>query len=263
MLALSGLGLSLGCSSSPKPSPPPSVVPIVQPNTPAPDQAADAPPAEDPAVTESREEPDDSVVVIDPGGSPDPSGTRLSDLAAAERNRRLTTDAPVLVITDDNLAEHAEGGKLTFADRPASDPSQPDSGDYSAQRQQQEAYWRQRVLETRKQWAGKVEEIFTLEARANQLRIQFYDADDPFYRDARIKPEWDRTLDNLSTARKDAKALEEKVAQIVSEGNRAGALPGWLREGIELEPKERPYDAEGNAPEPPQSTEPDLVEENP
>jgi hypothetical protein len=174
------------------------------------------------------------------------------------------TDAPAIVVTDDNLAQHAEGGKLTFSNDPVvTEDRTNELYETSALRADQEAYWRARVRSKRQEWADKVTEIFALEQRASDLRIQFYAADDPFYRDTRIKPEWDRTLDNIVRARRTAYQLEQEVSDVVSEGARVGAYPGWLDDGTELEPEERPYTADGSAPVPPDSVEPSIVEENP
>ncbi|MBZ0111772.1 MAG: hypothetical protein K8J08_04865, partial [Thermoanaerobaculia bacterium] len=222
------------------------------------------PPTEPPETPARSKSASNDVVVIDPGGRPKDKDNYLADIAQAERNRRSMADASVIVVTDDNLAQHAEGGKLTFSNDPVVNEDRTEElYDSSDNRAEQEAYWRSRVRTKRQEWANKVNEIYELEQRASDLRIQFYDADDPFYRDTRIKPEWDRTLDNIVEARRAAHRLEQEVADVVAEGGRAGAYPGWLNDGTDLEPKERHYTADGSAPVPPDSVEPTMVEENP
>ncbi|MFW6206659.1 MAG: hypothetical protein ACOC5J_01865, partial [Gemmatimonadota bacterium] len=71
-----------------------------------------------------------------------------------------------------------------------------------------------------------------------------YAQDDPYVRDGRIKPAWDRVLDRIGETRSRNGTLREELQQAVQEGRRAGALPGWLREGIELEPAPEELPAE-------------------
>ena len=73
-----------------------------------------------------------------------------------------------------------------------------------------------------------------------QLRQRFYAEDDPFRRDEQIKPAWDFALEHLADAKKRAREGQEAVGALMEEGRRAGALPGWLREGSDLEPQPRP-----------------------
>jgi hypothetical protein len=99
-----------------------------------------------------------------------------------------------------------------------------------------EEYWRAQALKLRLDWKEAVESVDDLEAEVQELRRRFYEEDDPFYRDNQIKPAWDRTLDLLAAAKTDAEDHERNLTRFLEEGRRAGALPGWLREGIELEP---------------------------
>jgi sporulation-control protein spo0M len=67
--------------------------------------------------------------------------------------------------------------------------------------------------------------------------MAFYREDDGFYRDQEIKPAWDKSLRDLDEARLMAVEMEKELELFLEAGRRAGALPGWLREGIELEPQ--------------------------
>ena len=267
--------LGAGCASTGKkaPQPPPSVAPIVNPagaeiiksSTPEVQSEQSEQPRTDPPI-QIGEEPDDSVVVIDPGGAESISRVRLADLAAAERRRRAkNTETPVLVITDENLSQHAEGGKLTYAEeKPGSiDSLQESLEEGVADEEELEAYWRHRVRTVRQEWSDEVDKVLEFEEEAADLRLQFYAAEDPFHRDTRIKPAWDRALEGLEQSRKRARELEVQVQNVLGEGARSGAFPGWLREGANLEPKTRPYNDEGKAPVTPLIQEPNVVEEYP
>jgi hypothetical protein len=55
-------------------------------------------------------------------------------------------------------------------------------------------------------------------------------------RDTQVKPEWDRVLERLEATRARVETRKRELSELLEEGRRAGALPGWLREGVEQEP---------------------------
>jgi hypothetical protein len=217
-----------GACAGQAPPEPPIRVPATPPES--------APPA---PSEETREEPlRPTTVVIDDAGKKE---EEPSLLAASRKalERRKQAPPPRLVIDDDNLAEIGEGGSVTLASPAAGgegeEEAESDTATLTAA-ERDEAYWRAEVRRLRQQWHDTAEEIGTLERRAEGLRTRFYAEDDPYVRDRQIKPAWDRALDRLAQARLDAEAYRAELAQRLEEGRRAGALPGWLREGIELEP---------------------------
>lgn len=227
--------LAAGCASSPSSRPPELL---------APPPSAAAPPATAPTEPPSREATttkpaarDRHVVVIDPGGDPSAGQGGLADTARAERERRRETAPPIVDVTDKNLAQHATGDLTTAAERPA--PITPsgllEPGGHG------EEWWRSEARRRRVQWADAVEEILELELRAAELRNRFYAEADPWVRDSRVKPEWDRTLDQIVEARHDAAIAQLEVDDFLDQGRGASVPAGWLREGLELEPTERPY----------------------
>jgi hypothetical protein len=123
----------------------------------------------------------------------------------------------------------------------------------------EESYWRQRGLEIRRRWRQAIDSIPGLVARVEELRQRFYSTDDPAYRDGEIKPLWDKALADLEEARYLAARGPEEVLAFLEEGRRAGALPGWLREGSELEPE--PV-VEKAIPDPAEATEPEIYDES-
>jgi hypothetical protein len=243
-LALAG---GLGCASAgggeaaSRPAPAPTPVPAVAPQTVTP--AAPAPPAPGTVEPEAVAPRDDHEIVIDAGGSRSAAPTTLAGAARAERQRRATADRPMLTIDDKNLAQHATGGLTIASAAPA------EEGAAAASDAPDEQRWRQRVRTLREHWALAVDSIDELEQRVASLRTRFYAADDPYVRDGQIKPAWDHALENLAASRIRARELELELQATLEEGRRAGALPGWLREGLELEPTEFPYER-------PEQTEP-------
>lgn len=175
------------------------------------------------------------MVVLDPGGESEGSPHTLVEAARAARERRAHSAPSAIVITDKNLKQHATGqltvatpGKKTEA---AADPEQP---------VRDEQYWRSKALEIRLRWRHAADDMKELETSANGWRRSFYAEKDPNVRNARIKPEWDRALDRLEEARAEVEASKKELAELLEEGRTAGALPGWLREGIDQEPQEEP-----------------------
>jgi hypothetical protein len=233
-LVVSALTLLLvaGCATTPKaadrqPLPPRAVAP----------PPPEVPPSEPPVATPLKPA---TVVVLDPGADAQkekPPET-LAEAAARERERRRTAAPPVAVINDKNLSRFAAGQKLTEAS-----PATPAAGTAASEAQEQTAgghdenWWRQRGLEIRRRWRDAVDAVTRLEGDVAELRTRFYATDDPYVRDSQVKPEWDRKLAELDAARRQAAAGPDEVASFLEEGRKAGALPGWLREGAELEPK--------------------------
>jgi hypothetical protein len=169
---------------------------------------------------------DDSLIMVEPAGGEQAAAPSLVEAARAERERRQIKDQPAIVITNQNLAEYATG-ELTISDTPETVDVEAPGGLGQEGR---------RAREIRIQWRDAVESIPEAEGRVADLRMAFYREDDGFYRDQEIKPAWDKALRDLDEARELAVVMEKELEVFLEAGRQAGALPGWLREGIELEP---------------------------
>jgi len=235
------LGLLLGaCSQAPKPQPVAAAKPTAA-EAPAAPAQPDKPPAV-PAKDQAAPAPSaGSVVVIDPGEDEN-SPKSLVEAARAERQRKAHAGGPVAVITNKTLGHSS--GQVTQAQpagsrkkgKEAVEPGKPAK---TAAAAHDEAYWRRRGLDIRVRWKKASEDVERLEKEAAELRRRFYSQDDPAVRDAQVKPEWDRTLELLDDARLEVKASQAELEAFMEEGRRAGALPGWLREGAEKEPEKK------------------------
>jgi hypothetical protein len=185
---------------------------------------------------------DDTLVVI--GGNLDASGApsnreMLRAASQTGKQRRVPSETtPAIVITDENLGELAAGGRLTIA----AVGSAPNADEIALMSSlaDDENYWRDRIREIRQRWRDAYDAIAELEALAEGLRTRFYAADDPVRRDREIKPQWDRTLDKIEESWTTVEKAQTQLEEALDEGARAGALPGWLREGLELEPAPHP-----------------------
>ena len=220
--------------------------PTVEPDSEA---AESGRPIDGPLVTIIRSAP-----IVDPV-----SPSALAAASLRERERRSRARA-IEVINDENLAERAKGGQITIAS-----PPPPTAEDVAAAAQVeeqtlQEEYWRSSALKLRLAWKEAVDDVARLEEDVAGLRRRFYAEDDGYYRDNEIKPAWDRSLEELAFARTRAEDSATRLDLLLDEGRRAGALPGWLREGREYEPVERRPGPERRREDP---REPKIVEENP
>jgi hypothetical protein len=207
---------------------------------------------------------DPSVVVVVPADEGPDAQLSLADAAKAERERKAQTPPPKIVINDKTIHRYARNGQLTVADpkkkgsgaatvaataaaastAPGAGTPGPVAGATGAVPiERDEKYWRGRALEIRQRWRKAADRIKVLEGDADLWRRRFYAEDDPFTRDGQIKPTWDRVLDELRESRATAVAAKKELSALLEEGRIAGALPGWLREGVDLEPKEeKPVD---------------------
>lgn len=257
---------SRGDSRDPQPLPPQIVVPPdsgataeLVPVEPEDERigASSAPAAPEPAAP--------TLIVIDPAEPTELKQPSLAEAAARERaRRRHEGSSPVLVINNQNLSQHAAGGVLTIAHSAAGEGESAADAEAEAivaQAAADEKMWRERGLEIRKRWREAADRVPELEEKVAELRQRFYSTDDPAVRDGQIKPQWDRALADLEEARYQAAQGASEVADFLDEGRRAGALPGWLREGSELEPE--PVVDEIDGPSEHEATEPQIYEPPP
>ncbi|HWM95293.1 MAG TPA: hypothetical protein VN493_31350 [Thermoanaerobaculia bacterium] len=222
-----------GCAVPPPPK-------AEEPQAPAPTQVIDPAPAPTPAP-KPMEPPQDNVVVLDSGGQKAASSTTsLADAARAAREQRAHADPPAHVITNQNLKQYAAKGQITVAS-PAKKPELEEEGTPQEEPLvRDEQYWRGRALEVRLRWRKAADDVKELEQSAAGWRRRFYAENDIYVRNGQVKPEWDRVLDRLEEARAEAETAKTELAELLEEGRTAGALPGWLREGVDQEPKEEP-----------------------
>jgi hypothetical protein len=199
---------------------------------------------------------DPSVVVVDTPDFDPESQLTLAEAAKAEKERKAEATPPRIVINNKTIHRYAKGGQLTIAEPkkkaaqapvPASQAPASTTGTPAPAATvalvRDEKYWRGRALEIRQRWRKAADRIKELEEDIGLLRRRFYAQDDPYVRDGQIKPAWDHALDELHESRTAVVAAKKELTDFLDEGRIAGALPGWLREGIDLEPKEeKPVD---------------------
>ncbi|HLX10550.1 MAG TPA: hypothetical protein VKY89_22060 [Thermoanaerobaculia bacterium] len=183
------------------------------------------------------------IVVDTPDYDPDTQLT-LAQAAKAERERKSESTPTRIVINNKTLHRYAKGGQLTVAaPKKETAPAAPAGTAAAVGGEHGEAYWRGRALEIRQRWRKAADRIKELEQDVSEWRRRFYAQDDPYVRDGQIKPAWDRALDELRESRKTVQDAKKQLVDFLEEGRVAGALPGWLREGIDQEPKEeKPVD---------------------
>lgn len=247
-------------SSAQTPAPPAAATPPAKP-----EPAPAVPPASAPKEVSGEGADKANVVVVD-AGEEEGGPQTLVEAARAERERRATSAPPSVVINDKNLQAYAKKGQITVVDpskakgkeaSPAA-PAAPAAAPGEPVRDEQ--YWRNRGLEIRQRWRQADDDTKELEQKAASLRQKFYAEDDPYVRNNRIKPEWDRTLDQLRQARVEIETSKQELTEFMEEGRVAGVYPGWLNEGFDLEPEEEEPREETP---PAESIEPPVMEPPP
>lgn len=217
---------------------PPENVPV-----PAPVPASTPAPTPTPAPAQPPRKPYEGrehiIEVLDSGNEEATSSRTLVEAARAERERRAHAGPPIAVINDKNLKKQATG-QLTYATPKKVEKGSEPAATVSDEPVRDEQYWRSRSLEIRLRWRHAADEVKELEKTASGWRRRFYAERDTYVRDGQIKPEWDRVLDRLEEARSEVVASTRELEELMEEGRKAGALPGWLREGVDQEPKEEP-----------------------
>lgn len=197
----------------------------------------DTPPPLPPPIRRPLPPPAQTLKVIDPGDDDNPK--TLIEASRLAKARKASSPPAVIEVTDENLSAHAEGGKVTIvSSAPAAPPlnAEPIPSSVADSGARDEPYWRRRGLTIRRSWREAIDTIDRLELEAAALRQQFYAEDDPYVRDNRVKPAWDRALDRISDLREEATLYEEALAEYLDEGRDEGVPTGWLNDGWELEP---------------------------
>lgn len=238
--------LSLACAA---PSPPPPKQAETKPAAEAPAAEPTPVPTPEPALTPAPPEEEenkapygDDVIILDSGGADSRAPKSLADAARAERERRAhaanTAGPPRTVITNETLKRSK--GQITYATPKPKAAEEKPAPEAQAQPVRDETYWRNRALDIRLRWRQAADLVKELELSSAGWRRRFYAENDPYVRNGQIKPEWDRVLDRLEEARAEVETSQKELAEFLEEGRLAGALPGWLREGVDEEPKEEP-----------------------
>jgi hypothetical protein len=209
-----------------KKPPDPDALPPSHTPEPVPEPTTTSNPAPAPKPPSGR-----AVDVVDPGGDSGP--VSLVQAAKTEKERRSHSGEPVAIITDKTLP-HLPKGQLTYAS-PGKKTAAAKGGADAARDQK---YWSDRALDIRSRWRKAADEVKELQAASAGWRRRFYAENDPYVRDSQVKPEWDRVLDRLGKARTEVEDTKKELEDFLEEGRQAGALPGWLREGAEVEPVE-------------------------
>jgi hypothetical protein len=218
------------------------------------------------ATVPGKLEHPEHVVVIDDGTSDAVKPKTLVEVARAEKARRAQAGRPAIVITDKSLHKYAKGTLTVVAPKKSTAPAAATAATAAKPSEHDEQFWRRGALDIRLRMKRATEQVKELEQSASDWRRRFYAQDDPYVRDGQIKPAWDRVLEELRQAKTEVDVSRRELQDFLDLGRREGALPGWLREGIELEPPPPPKPANNKsleAIEPPVMKEPPILNDPP
>ena len=178
----------------------------------------------------------------------------LAELARREEERRKAIASPGRVITNDNLSPVTTGPQVPPA--PASPgaqaapapPTAPDAASSAATSatktspnaaasgaggkddgaKKGEAYWRQRLQQSRDALQRAEIVAAALQSRINALTTDAVNRDDPAQRSV-ITADREKALQELERVKKEIQQHTQAVADTQEEARRAGVPPGWVR----------------------------------
>lgn len=235
------------CGGGPKPKTAAPTLPQTPPSQPGETSSGPAP---TPRPPQPKPKPETLIVIDDPAAQRKP--LTLAEAAERARKQRQEAGEPKVSITNDNLSEYATG-QVTMMEGETAAPGETET-DSLEELARDEQHWRQGARDLRLRLRRAVDERGELEQQVAGLRLRFYAEDDPYVRDSQIKPAWDRLLERQRQVELEVKAYRRELEEFLEEGRRAGALPGWLREGLEYEPELEP----GEGADSPESTDEDI-----
>ncbi len=152
-------------------------------------------------------------------------GQPLSDVAKGIRLK--FPEGETRRLTNESVKSLGEGVGLTTAN-PGPAPRSGNTRRGPEPERAKEA-WQQRYQEARSRalyWDGEVKR---LQSEVARLETDFYSRDDPAYRDGVVKPTWDKARSDLEIARQQQALSQKEPEEVVSQGSRQGAQPGWFR----------------------------------
>jgi hypothetical protein len=182
-----------------------------------------------------------AVVAAPPTTTPTPSAASLADAVRKARGEPQPTEGKksLGVITNETLkgGTPVPGKKGTVTILPGATAAPDSSTGYNPAAEprdstgRSEQDWRRLVASHQKKASEAEDEVRRLESEARKLENDFYAWDDGTYRDNVIKPNLEKTREDLQKARLRAESYRQAQENLREEARKAGAPPGWLRPG--------------------------------
>jgi hypothetical protein len=171
-----------------------------------------------------------------PSPSPSPGAKAVKRGAPPAKPAPEGRKPPARVMTNEDLEKTREGGaavsnlKIEGLEEPPAEAA-PAEGEADASGAPKESVWRARADAARQRIADADAAIARIEAHLGELRDDRsgQDAMNPNREQAR-QAQIAAETENLATARADAAAAREALAELEDEARKAGVPPGWLRE---------------------------------
>jgi len=160
----------------------------------------------------------------------------LGEVARKEQERRKAAKSSEKVLTNKDLPPAppkpvpAPGTETAAASqqKPAV-PAKPDAAAASQpDEQKDEAWWRERITQTREGLRRSESFLEALQTRVNVLSADFTSRDDPVQR-ARIGEDRQKALAEMNRVSGEIAMFKKQILDIEEEARKAGVPPGWLR----------------------------------
>ncbi len=176
------------------------------------------------------------IVLLAAWASPT-AGQSLAAVARQEEARRKQVTQPSRVITNKDLRP-VDGARPPVAQPPPGQAPAPDTAtpgepgdkpvDESAQREQDEQAWRQKMADARVALERSQMYADALQSKINSLWADFTARDDPAQR-AQLELERKRALAEQERVKGEIETQKKAIADLEEEARKAGVPPGWIR----------------------------------
>ncbi|MBK5296563.1 MAG: hypothetical protein JJE40_05330 [Vicinamibacteria bacterium] len=176
------------------------------------------------------------IVLLAAWASP-AAGQSLAAVARKEEARRKQVTQPSRVITNKDLRP-VDGARPPVAQPPPAPAPAPDTAapgapgdkpaDESAQREQDEQAWRQKMADARVALERSQMYADALQSKINSLWADFTARDDPAQR-AQLELERKRALAEQERVKGEIETQKKAIADLEEEARKAGVPPGWIR----------------------------------
>lgn len=140
-----------------------------------------------------------------------------------------TGTEPTATAGEESKAEGAGEGAAGESSAAAAGEQSATGGEGAAKEEQGEAYWRKRAADARLDVSKTKERVDLLLLKQRTLTNDFYNLSDPAQRDL-AGAQLQRLAGEIEDARSEAATAQQNLGDVMTEGRKAGALPGWLRE---------------------------------
>ena len=155
----------------------------------------------------------------------------LADLARQERARKA--GEAKIKISNENLngskTQQPVEPKPAVAEPPAPPAPAPAKSGVTDRKGRDEKWWRGAFADARADLSRAEDQIKLLQAKLNQVHIDYLQKSDMYNRELRLSAEIAALDAEMTAQHKNVEKAQQKIEELQDELRRSGGLPGWSR----------------------------------